>query len=214
MRKQFIAVALAGVMLLSGCSSVSEESYNAVVAENEGLKSENSQLKKDVENYKSDLETFSNNCQVLIKEDKEEIDKLKKENAELKAAKDKILSQNVSVDVFNDILAIIDHPKSEIYSSEYQKDENGIAMGQYIYSDMTLSMIVDVPYLDNETLAKILKDSEETYKEALGDTAARGSVVLYRNPSSQNIGICLFKPKEQAKWVWFDDELKAAYEAL
>lgn len=203
MKKQFIAAALAGTLLLSGCSGISEESYNSVVAENEKLKSENNSLTAK----NSELTSESKTNEDLLKQREQEI-------TELKAAKDEILSQNISVEVFNDIIAIVDHPKSEIYSSDYQKDENGIAMGQYIYSDMTLSMIVDVPYLDNETLAKILKDSEETYKESLGDTAARGSVVLYRNPSSQNIGICLFKPKEQAKWVWFDEELKAAYDLL
>lgn len=45
MKKQFVAAALAGVMLLSGCSGVSQESYNLVVAENEKLKSENTSLK-------------------------------------------------------------------------------------------------------------------------------------------------------------------------
>lgn len=45
MKKQFIAAALAGTLLLSGCSGVSQESYNSVVAENEQLKSENSSLK-------------------------------------------------------------------------------------------------------------------------------------------------------------------------
>lgn len=44
MKKSIIAAALAGVVLLSGCSNVSEESYNSVVAENEKLKSENTSL--------------------------------------------------------------------------------------------------------------------------------------------------------------------------
>lgn len=38
MKKQFIAAVLAGAVLLSGCSGVSQESYNSVVAENESLK--------------------------------------------------------------------------------------------------------------------------------------------------------------------------------
>lgn len=44
MKKSILTAILAGVMLLSGCSGVSEESYNSVVAENEKLKSENSKL--------------------------------------------------------------------------------------------------------------------------------------------------------------------------
>lgn len=44
MKKSIIAAVLTGVVLLAGCSSVSEESYNAVVAENESLKSEKESL--------------------------------------------------------------------------------------------------------------------------------------------------------------------------
>lgn len=44
MKKSIIAAALAGVMLLSGCSGVSEESYNSVVAENEKLKAKVSEM--------------------------------------------------------------------------------------------------------------------------------------------------------------------------
>lgn len=49
MKKSILTAILAGVMLLSGCSGVSEESYNSVVAENERLKSENNSLKSDNE---------------------------------------------------------------------------------------------------------------------------------------------------------------------
>lgn len=54
MKKSIIAAALAGVMLLTGCSGVSEESYNAVVAENEKLKSENSSLKSENSSLQSE----------------------------------------------------------------------------------------------------------------------------------------------------------------
>lgn len=55
MKKSLFAATLAGVMLLVGCSGVSQESYNSVVAENEALKSENSSLK--AENSASESET-------------------------------------------------------------------------------------------------------------------------------------------------------------
>lgn len=44
MKKSLFAATLAGVMLLVGCSGVSQESYNSVVAENESLKSEKESL--------------------------------------------------------------------------------------------------------------------------------------------------------------------------
>lgn len=46
MKKSVLAMALLAVVLMSGCSGVSQESYNSLVTENENLKSENSALKE------------------------------------------------------------------------------------------------------------------------------------------------------------------------
>lgn len=54
MKKSIIAAILAGIMLLSGCSGVSKEDYNSVVAENEKLKSEIDEIKgKNEDEYLS-----------------------------------------------------------------------------------------------------------------------------------------------------------------
>ncbi len=45
MRKSVLAGALAAVMLLSGCSGVSQEEYNSLLEENSHLMSENTSLK-------------------------------------------------------------------------------------------------------------------------------------------------------------------------
>lgn len=50
MKKSIIAVALAGIMLLTGCSGVSQESYNSVVAENEILKEKVSEMEATNDN--------------------------------------------------------------------------------------------------------------------------------------------------------------------
>lgn len=59
MKKSILTAILAGVMLLSGCSGVSEESYNSVIAENERLKTENAVLQGQHNN--SDSSSTLNN---------------------------------------------------------------------------------------------------------------------------------------------------------
>lgn len=54
MKKSIIAAALAAVVLLSGCSGVSQESYNSLVEENERLKSENSSLQSENSSLQSE----------------------------------------------------------------------------------------------------------------------------------------------------------------
>lgn len=46
MKKSVLAAALAAVVMLSGCSGVSQENYNSLVEENSRLQSENSNLKE------------------------------------------------------------------------------------------------------------------------------------------------------------------------
>lgn len=75
MKKSILTAILAGVMLLSGCSGVSEESYNSVVAENERLKSENNSLKSDNES----LSISNKVSEDLLKEYGQEIADLKKQ---------------------------------------------------------------------------------------------------------------------------------------
>lgn len=79
MKKSVIAAVLAAVMLLSGCSGVSEESYNSVVAENSQLKEENSELKQinneegylDEEYIKILISSFIYNGKTSVLEDDE-----------------------------------------------------------------------------------------------------------------------------------------------
>lgn len=203
MKKSVIAAALAGVMFLSGCSGVSQNEYNSLLEENEALKSENSSLTAK----NSELTSASKTNEDLLKQREQEI-------TELKAEKDKIINESISINDLNDIIATAVHPKNEISSSNYQKDDNGIGLGQFTYTDLTASMIFETPYMDNSSLANVLKNSEASFEATLGDTAARGVVVLYRNPTRQNLCIYLFTSKEKAKWIWFDEELKAEYEAL
>lgn len=75
MKKQFIAAALAGVVLLSGCSGVSQESYNSVVAENEKLKTNNDATLSQ----KNDLAKQYGDLQSKYDELQSNYDSLKKE---------------------------------------------------------------------------------------------------------------------------------------
>lgn len=54
MKKAIFAAALAAIVLLSGCSGVSQENYNSLVTENESIKSENSKLESENSSLKSE----------------------------------------------------------------------------------------------------------------------------------------------------------------
>lgn len=75
MKKQFIAAVLAGAVLLSGCSGVSQESYNSVVAENEKLKTNNDATLSQ----KNDLAKQYGDLQSKYDELQSNYDSLKKE---------------------------------------------------------------------------------------------------------------------------------------
>ena len=54
MKKIFSIILCAAVVLISGCSGVSQEEYNSLVEENSNLTSENDQLKEELEKIKTD----------------------------------------------------------------------------------------------------------------------------------------------------------------
>lgn len=91
MKKSILAAALAAVMLLSGCSGVSEESYNSVVAENTNLQSEKSAL----ESEKSKIASENTELKAKIAE-------LEKQNSELR---DELNSQGDNTSSSNETFA-------------------------------------------------------------------------------------------------------------
>lgn len=72
--KKGIAFLLAAIMLLAGCSGMSEESYNSVVSENEKLKSRKSSLESEYNSLKSENERLKAENESL----QAEIDELNK----------------------------------------------------------------------------------------------------------------------------------------
>lgn len=84
MRKSVLAAALAAVVMLSGCSGVSQENYNLLVEENSRLQSENSALQganSRLEQENKAAEDRNKNATDAYNTLKEEYDALKEETA-------------------------------------------------------------------------------------------------------------------------------------
>lgn len=197
MKKSILTAILAGVMLLSGCSGVSEESYNSVVAENTKLQSEKSSL----ESEKSKIEGENSELQSKIAE-------LEQQNSDNEALIEELEKDNVPLEIVDLILKATVHFKSEIL------EETGSDGAQtYIYTDLSVCSILKLPsYLPPDIIAETLKEQEETLRD-VGQIGTSSYAVLIKSYDFKNI-TCYWSNGKQSGWVWFDNEVRAEFEKL
>lgn len=205
MKKTVMAAVIAGVMLLSGCSGVSQDEYNSLVEEKVRLEADNSSLQSDnskLESEKSKATSENAELQGLIKANEEEIAQLQNE-----------IKATISLDDFETALSILAHPKSEILSSDFTSDPSGATLGQYIYSDLTVCFVMQCPAMAKSTLAGVLKENETLFADTVNDLEMKGGIIVYKNISRENI-CCFIMTPEGNKWIWFDEDLQKAFETL
>jgi len=100
MKKSVLAAALAGVMLLSGCSGVSQDEYNSLLEEKTKLETENSSLKSDNSKLESESSTLKSENESLQAENSELQDKINEKEPNSKPTENNEISDNLKKDTF------------------------------------------------------------------------------------------------------------------
>lgn len=197
MKKSILTAILAGVMLLSGCSGVSEESYNSVVAENTKLQSEKSSL----ESEKSKIEGENSELQSKIAE-------LEQQNSDNEALIAELEKDNVPLEVVDLLLKTLAHSENEIFNSQYADN-----LQQYVYTDLSGCHIYNIPAnLPASSIAGTLKGYEGTLDDFKG-SGMSSYVFLFKSYVKANI-CCYWTDGKQSGWVWFDSDVRAEFEKL
>lgn len=197
MKKSIIAAALVGTMLLSGCSGVSQESYNSVVAENESFKNENSTLKSN----NSTLESENAELQSKISE-------LEKQNSDNEAIIEELQSDNVPLEAVDIILKALAHKETEIFSSDSLEN-----VQQYVYTDFSMCHICNNPsYMPAANTASLIKNQETVINNVV-DSGISSYVFLLKSYDKKNV-CCYWWANKQSGWVWFDQDVKEEFEKL
>lgn len=180
MKKSIIAAALAGVMLLTGCSGVSEESYNSVVAENEKLKSEKSALESEK------TKATSENADLQAK-----VADLEQQNSELQDQLNE--QQNTSPgnsDATNDEMQeILEKYKKENFTV------NATKIGNWYYTT-NLAGLEGVTYIENHDLSNDDEFVKNAYLDMLNlikEVPHQGMYsYTWAKENGENVGIAMF----------------------
>ncbi len=204
MKKSVLAGMLAAVMLLSGCSGVSQDEYNSLLEEKARLETENSSL----QSTNSKLESEKSKATSENTELQGKVTELEKQNSENATLMEELQENNVPLEIVDILLLTFAHSENEILSKDYSE-----TLQQYIYSNMAVCHIINTPtYLPPKNLANIIKGQETSLDTAV-DLGASSYAMLFKSYDRKNVA-CFWTDGKQSGWIWFDKDVKAAYDVL
>lgn len=202
--KKSILAALAAVMLLSGCSGVSQDEYNSLLEEKARLETENSSL----QSTNSKLESEKSKATSENAELQDKVSELEKQNSENAALIEELQENNVPLEIVDILLLTFAHSENEILSKDYAE-----TLQQYVYSNMAVCHIVNSPaYLPPKNFANVIKGQEVAFDAAV-DLGVSSYAALFKSYDRKNVA-CFWTDGTQSGWIWFDKDVKAAFDAL
>ena len=179
MKKIFSIILCAAVVLISGCSVVSQEEYNSVFEEKTSLISDNENLKDEISSLKSEL------------------DKLTSENEDLQHEIEDLKEKNSDYEYCTDFsIWMLGRPQSSVEKIETSAlDENVNLETTYFYEEGTFS--TKLVYTIKKTLSLARAGIYiASFEKAMGEGAADlmgesldNIVIIYRHPGGSVIKI-------------------------
>lgn|GEM_PF-6853762 len=171
MKKIFSIILCAAAVMLSGCSSISQDEYNSLVEEKTSLKYDNEKLQGEIADLQSELDT--------IKAEKSE---LEQKNVEAQAKID-------AIDYCFDIDAcMLGRPQSSIIQSEVSKYNDNVDLETAIYMEgthFTSKMVHTIKDTVSPALTAIhIVSYEKAIADGIGnllDDNLKEYVIIYRN---------------------------------
>lgn len=184
--KRILSVILAAVVLavsLTGCSGVSQEEYDAVVAENEALQAEKSDLSNKCENLEKDYSELSENIYGLQLENKN----LKDENQKIS---DYLDTGAQVIGLWDIDTCMLGRPETAVYSHESEQVHDSISTEKTFYLENNIlsgKFVVtfknDMPHNEIATFIKSNMDSIYSSMKDLISERVRANIVIYRYES-------------------------------
>ncbi len=181
--KRILSVVFAAVVLISslvGCSGVSQEEYDALLAENTALQAEKSDLNEKCESLEKDYSELSENISELQLENTT----LKNENQQMSG----YLDTGAQIISLWDIdTCMLGRPETAVYSHNSEQVHESISTEKtfYLEDDILSGKLVvtfknDMPLDEIATFIKSNMDSIYSSMKDLISEKVRANIVIYR----------------------------------